>query len=244
MNLVIDIGNTVVKIAVFGVDEQMIEVVYASTEINHEWRDFISKFPIDKAIVSSVIALPAAMLNYLSSLSIPVLYMNAETTVPIVNLYKTPKTLGCDRLAAVVGANFICPGNNLLVIDAGTCITYDFIDSDGRYHGGNISPGLDMRFKALHHFTGKLPMLDTVEETLPLGQDTTSAIRAGVWRGIEYEIDGYIRQLTRKYSNLFIVLTGGNAFSFDDSVKSIIFADRFLVLKGLNRILNFNNGSI
>ncbi len=244
MNLVIDIGNTVVKIAAFGANVQLIEVQYVSTQITPEWHTFISQYPIKRAIVSSVIELPNELQGYLSSLSIPIIYMNSETATPVINLYKTPKTLGCDRLAAVVGANYIYPDHDLLVIDAGTCITYDFVDANGCYHGGNISPGLDMRFKALHHFTGKLPMLESVEETSMLGQDTQSAIRAGVWRGIEYEIEGYISRMACKYPGLFIFLTGGNAFSFDDSVKSIIFADRFLVLKGLNRILNFNNGNI
>ena len=143
-----------------------------------------------------------------------------------------------------VGANEIKPNSDLLIIDAGTCITYDFIDSENCYHGGNISPGLDMRFKALHQFTGKLPLIASDEESLLLGEDTQTAIRAGIWRGIEFEIEGYVRSLKHKYPELFVFLTGGNTFSFDDSIKSIIFADRFLVLKRLNRILNFNNGRI
>jgi pantothenate kinase type III len=144
----------------------------------------------------------------------------------------------------VVGANEQFPHRDILVIDAGTCITYEFIDSKGQYHGGNISPGMQMRFKALHQFTGRLPLVDTNGRKLPMGRDTETAIRAGVMKGMEYEISGYIESMKHKYPELLVFLTGGDDFSFDSSVKSIIFADRFLVLKGLNRILNYNNGRI
>ena len=164
--------------------------------------------------------------------------------IPGVNLYETPETLGYDRMAAVVGANEQFPHRDILVIDAGTCITYEFIDSKGQYHGGNISPGMQMRFKALHQFTGRLPLVDTNGRKLPMGRDTETAIRAGVMKGMEYEISGYIESMKHKYPELLVFLTGGDDFSFDSSVKSIIFADRFLVLKGLNRILNYNNGRI
>ena len=142
------------------------------------------------------------------------------------------------------GANEQFPHRDILVIDAGTCITYEFIDSKGQYHGGNISPGMQLRFKALHQFTGRLPLVDTNGRKLPMGRDTETAIRAGVMKGMEYEISGYIESMKHKYPELLVFLTGGDDFSFDSSVKSIIFADRFLVLKGLNRILNYNNGRI
>ena len=147
-------------------------------------------------------------------------------------------------MAAVVAANEQFPGRDILVIDAGTCITYEFIDSQGQYHGGNISPGLQMRFKALHQFTGRLPLVAPQGCTPALGKDTETAMRAGVWKGIEYEISGYITAMKHKYPEVLVFLTGGDDFSFDTNVKSVIFADRFLVLKGLNRILNYNNGRI
>ena len=130
------------------------------------------------------------------------------------------------------------------MIDAGTCITYELLDAAGCYHGGNISPGLQMRFKALHQFTGKLPSVSAEGPLLEIGKDTETAIRAGVLKGIEYEITGYIMALKHKYPELLVFLTGGDDFSFDTNLKSIIFADRFLVLKGLNRILNYNNDRI
>ena len=144
-------------------------------------------------------------------------------------------------MAAVVGANEQFPGRDILVIDAGTCITYEFVDAAARYHGGNISPGLQMRFKALHQFTGRLPMVALEGRMVPMGKDTDTAIRAGVLKGIEYEISGYVTAMKHKYPELLVFLTGGDDFSFDTNLKSIIFADRFLVLKGLNRILNYNN---
>ena len=244
MNLIIDIGNTVIKMAVFDTDDRMIDILYDSEAVASKWQDFASKYALCHGIISSVVILSEEIKSFVDSLAIPILYMNAEIPIPVTNLYKTPKTLGCDRIAGVVGANEIKPNSDLLIIDAGTCITYDFIDSENCYHGGNISPGLDMRFKALHQFTGKLPLIASDEESLLLGEDTQTAIRAGIWRGIEFEIEGYVRSLKHKYPELFVFLTGGNTFSFDDSIKSIIFADRFLVLKGLNRILNFNNGRI
>ena len=135
-------------------------------------------------------------------------------------------------------------GKDILVVDAGTCITYEFIDAAGRYHGGNISPGVQMRFKALHEFTGRLPLVVREGRRLPLGKDTDTAMREGVLKGMEYEISGYITTMKHKYPELLVFLTGGDDFSFDTNLKSIIFADRFLVLKGFNRILNYNNDRI
>lgn len=243
MNFIIDIGNTVAKIAVFD-GSTIIEVVYDSNLTLEKLLDVYLKHPCDRAIVATVINLSEQALSQLAKLTIPVLWLSENTPLPVENLYETPQTLGYDRIAAAVGANEQFPGKDLLVIDAGTCITYEFIDAAGRYHGGNISPGMQMRFKALHQFTGKLPLIASEGRQLPLGKDTDTAIRAGVLKGMEYEISGYIMALKYKYPQLFVFLTGGDDFSFDTNLKSIIFADRFLVLKGLNRILNYNNDRI
>ncbi len=243
VNLIIDIGNTFAKIAVFCNDE-ILEVVYDSNQTLEKLGEVFEKYSIDSGIVASVIPFSDDVKCSISSLPIDMLYLNADTPLPIVNLYETPETLGYDRIAAVVGANAVFPDKNLLVIDAGTCITYEFIDNNGRYHGGNISPGMEMRFKALNHFTGKLPKIAADGETPLLGKSTETAIRAGVIKGLEFEILGYISTLRDKYAELFVFLTGGDEFSFDERIKNIIFADRFLVLKGLNRILNYNNGRI
>ncbi len=200
LNLIIDIGNTKAKIAFFDGGE-IVDVVAESNQSLGCLKAFCSQYPVEQGIVATVIDLSEKVLADLAALPFPLLWLNHQTPLPVVNLYETPETLGYDRMAAVVGANEQFPHRDILVIDAGTCITYEFIDSKGQYHGGNISPGMQMRFKALH------PM-------------------------------------KHKYPELLVFLTGGDEFSFDSSVKSIIFADRFLVLKGLNRILNYNNGRI
>jgi type III pantothenate kinase len=243
LNLIIDIGNTMAKVALFNGGE-MVEVLTESNQSLDCLKALCSKYPVEQGIVATVIDLSERILADLAALPFPLLWLNHQTPLPVVNLYETPETLGYDRMAAAVGANEQFPHRDVLVIDAGTCITYEFIDSKGQYHGGNISPGMQMRFKALHQFTGRLPLVDTNGRKLPMGRDTETAIRAGVMKGMEYEISGYIESMKHKYPELLVFLTGGDEFSFDSSVKSIIFADRFLVLKGLNRILNYNNGRI
>ena len=243
MNLVIDIGNTVAKLAAFDGDE-LKEVVFDSNRTLAQLPEFCKRYPFERAIAVTVVDLEEAVARSLEGLPFPVLWLDKETPLPVQNLYETPQTLGYDRMAAVVAANACCPGRDLLVIDAGTCVTYEFVDAQGRYHGGNISPGMQMRFKALHHLTGHLPLVSAEGRMLPMGKDTETAIRAGVLKGMEYEIEGYIRRMKHKYPELLVFLTGGDDFSFDTNLKSIIFADRFLVLKGLNRILGYNNDKI
>lgn len=243
MNLIIDIGNTMAKVALFN-NGKVVKVLTESNQSLDCLEALCSKYAVKQGIVATVIDLSEQILADLAALSFPLLWLNHKTPLPVTNLYETPETLGYDRMAAVVGANEQFPHNDILVIDAGTCVTYEFIDSKGCYHGGNISPGMQMRFKALHQFTGRLPMVDTNGCKLPMGQDTETAIRGGVLKGLEYEISGYIQSMKHKYPELLVFLTGGDDFSFDSRVKSIIFADRFLVLKGLNRILNYNNDRI
>lgn len=240
MNLIIDIGNTIAKMAVFD-GGRIVEVVYDSNLTLERLPEVCRTYTIERAIVATVIDLSREVLSQLEDMAVPILWLNEKTSLPVENLYETPRTLGYDRMAAVVGANEQFPGRDILVIDAGTCITYEFVDAAARYHGGNISPGLQMRFKALHQFTGRLPMVALEGRMVPMGKDTDTAIRAGVLKGIEYEISGYITVMKHKYPELLVFLTGGDDFSFDTNLKSIIFADRFLVLKGLNRILNYNN---
>ena len=243
LNLIIDIGNTAAKVALFDGGE-MVEVLTESNQSLDCLEALCVKYPVEQGIVATVIDLSERVLAALVALPFPLLWLDSKTPLPVTNLYETPETLGYDRMAAVVGANEQYPRRDILVIDAGTCITYEFIDSKGQYHGGNISPGMQMRFKALNQFTGRLPLIDSNGRKLPMGRDTETAIRAGVLKGMEYEISGYIESMKHKYPELLVFLTGGDDFSFDSSVKSIIFADRFLVLKGLNRILNYNNGRI
>ena len=226
MNLVIDIGNTVAKLAAFDGDE-LKEVVFDSNRTLAQLPEFCKRYPFERAIAVTVVDLEETVARSLEGLPFPVLWLDKDTPLPVQNLYETPQTLGYDRMAAVVAANACCPGRDLLVIDAGTCVTYEFVDAQGRYHGGNISPGMQMRFKALHHLTGHLPLVSAEGRMLPMGKDTETAIRAGVLKGMEYEIEGYIRRMKHKYPELLVFLTGGDDFSFDTNLKSIIFADRF-----------------
>ena len=239
MNLIIDIGNTVAKLAVFNGNE-LVEVIRGSNHSLDCLSMLFHKYPIDKGIIASVITLSNTIHRQLAKLPFPIMELSYKTPIPIKNMYKTPETLGMDRLAAVVGAKEQCPDKDLLVIDAGTAVTYEFIDAEGYYRGGNISPGIYTRFKALNACCDKLPLIDRGGEMPTFGYDTETAIRTGVIKGMEFEITGYITQMQKKYPNLLVFLTGGDKFSFDSNLKSIIFADRFLVLKGLNRILNYN----
>ena len=171
------------------------------------------------------------------------LVLNHTTALPISNVYHTPETLGNDRLANAVGAFNAFPNQNTLTVDVGTCLKFDFINTNNEYLGGSISPGLKMRFNALHTLTDNLPLIDDVEINQLIGNDTTRSIQVGVYQGIIAEISNMISQYERKYDNLNIILTGGDLSSFWDielSQKNSIFADEFHTLKGLNTILNYN----
>ena len=242
MELIIDIGNSNAKQAVFD-NGKIVEVLRGSNHSLDCLPLLYNKYPIEKGIYATVITLSNTIRKQLGKLPFPIMQLTKDTPIPITNLYHTPETLGMDRIAAVVGAHDQYPDRNLLVIDAGTAITYEFIDANGCYHGGNISPGMYTRFKALNICCDKLPLIHKSGEKPDFGYDTETAIRAGVIRGIEFEINGYIAMMQKKYSDLLVFLTGGEEFSFDTNLKSIIFADRFLVLKGLNRILNYNDKS-
>lgn len=240
VKLIIDIGNSAAKLAIFHQDE-LIDIYHDSNHSLDSLPAICRQYPIEKGILSTVIPLSDAIKQQLGALKFEILHVSSETALPIRLWYKTPETLGSDRIAAVVGAWSACPGKDLLVIDAGTCLTYEFIDAQGNYHGGNISPGKSMRLKALHAYTAKLPLVGAEGNVPALGYDTETAIRSGAICGMEFEICGYITRLQKKYPGLLVFLTGGDEFSFDTNLKNIIFADKFLVLKGLNRILEYND---
>ena len=166
--------------------------------------------------------------------------LSSATNVPFVNLYKTPTTLGVDRIALVVGAVNEFPKKNTLIIDAGTCITFDFVNSKSEYLGGAISPGIKMRFDSLNHFTANLPLLEKEEVNDFIGKNTKESINAGVVNGVIQEIDGVINQYKKKYLDLTVVLTGGDTNFLAKQLKSSIFANQNFLLQGLNTILIFN----
>lgn len=236
MNLIADIGNNSAKFFLFSGKQMILHTRITGNNygIIGEWRE---QYEIERAIVSSVIDLTEEQKMHFTALDCPLLWFNSTADTPLGIAYRTPGTLGSDRLAAAVGAWDIQPGKNLLVIDAGSAITIDFVSRDGTYHGGNIAPGIKMRLKALHQFTGRLPMVEKEGDTPTFGYDTETAIRSGVLKGIAHEIDGYIEETRSKYGDIFVFLTGGDENSLKNMIKSRIFADKYLVARGLNRIL-------
>ena len=195
---------------------------------------------LSRAILSTVKPNDEELNRYLSGNFDFFIELDHQTELPIESLYETPDTLGKDRLAAAIGANELFPDQNLLVIDAGTAITYDLVSEKNQFIGGNISPGLEMRFKALNHFTGKLPLIGYSDEFQPIGRNTTDAIRAGVQNGILYEMAQTIDLFNRNYRNLQIIMTGGDSNFFDKKLNYSIFVHFNLTLIGLNRILEHN----
>ena len=236
MNLIIDIGNNSAKFFLFNGEQIVLHTRRENTrfDVIDEWNRL---YDIDKAIVSSVIADSCELQNELQKLQCPIVRFNSCTPLPLEINYRTPGTLGSDRLAAAVGAWNEATGRNLLVIDAGSAITIDFVSKDGKFNGGNIAPGIKMRLKALHEYTSRLPMVDKEGDTPTIGYDTETAIRSGVINGICHEIEGYINEFKQKYCDLLVFLTGGDEKPLKNRIKNCIFADKYLVAKGLNRIL-------
>lgn len=243
VKLIIDIGNTVAKLVAFEGDEPLDEL-RTSNETLSGLPEFVKKHPFEKGIIATVRDISQDARALLDSMPFPVLEFNHQTPIPIHNRYRSPETLGSDRLAAAVGASTLKPGKDLLIIDAGTCITYEIIDAKGNYWGGNIAPGMHMRLRALHEFTARLPLVSAQGDVPGIGYDTETAIRSGILRGMKYEIEGYIRSMKAKYPHLLVFLTGGDEINFDSKIKNIIFADKFIVPRGLNKILDYNYDKI
>jgi type III pantothenate kinase len=238
MDLVIDIGNNFTKYALFEDDS----LVLRSDEPKGAFlflQTVRSQYEIQNVIVSSVRPISAELESYLSEYKY-VLELTYNIPLPINLNYETPATLGRDRIAAVVGAQAIWPDSNCLVVDAGTCITYDFIDSNGEYQGGSISPGLQMRYQALNNFTGALPLIEHQTPVSFVGKSTEMSIRTGVFNGLIHEINGTIRRYKLEKSPLNLVICGGNAKDLIDSMEEQAFHEDNLVLKGLHKILIYN----
>ncbi|MEZ5197087.1 MAG: type III pantothenate kinase [Bacteroidales bacterium] len=248
MRLIIDYGNTRIKTALFDSDK-MVDYRVSSNLSIKGLLDFLGEGensksvtrPVRHVIVSSVVNYPTEIREFLESRDSFVEF-NSNTKLPFTNKYKTPETLGNDRISAVAGALHVFPGNDLLVIDAGTCITYDFVNAKREYFGGGISPGIDVRFKALNTFTGKLPLITRTNNPPLIGRSTKESIWSGVLNGVISEVDGIIDRYIEKYPNIKIIFTGGDAIYFDKKLKNNIFANSNLVMIGLNDILNINGG--
>ena len=240
MNLVIDIGNTKVKVAVFELDTIITAVVCEEINLVKELKRISNQYAFKRSIVSSVKDINEEYLEELQKLPF-LITLNTDTPLPFKNLYATPSTLGNDRIALAAAAVCIHPFKNTLVIDAGTCITYDFINAKNEYLGGAISPGIAMRYKSLHQYTGNLPLLSKNEEFNIIGTSTKSSIHSGIINGISCEIKGVIAQYKQDFGDLTIVLTGGDTKFLSKQLKNSIFAHQNFLLSGLNKILTFNN---
>jgi type III pantothenate kinase len=238
MNLVIDIGNTSVKIGVFNEGELVFNKSYLPDQTAVVGVD-LEKYSIERVAFCAVAALPAAIESLISGFANR-MEIHSLTPTPLINSYLTPETLGVDRLVNAVGASFSFPDKNSLVIDTGTCLKFDLVEHGKNYCGGSISPGLQMRYKALHEFTDRLPLLAPVEEVPLVGQTTAGSIHSGVVNGMVAEISAIISEYKLRYENLHIILTGGDAHFFLNRIKTYIFADPVLTLRGLDAILRYN----
>lgn len=241
MNLVIDVGNSLVKFAVFQ-EDNLLENKTVDASKTLETFNFILKEhkTISKGIFSSVAKLDKDVFNKIES-NIEVLILDKDTKLPFKNSYKTPQTLGVDRIALVAAAVKQFPKKNVLIIDAGTCITYDIITSENNYLGGAISPGIRLRYKSLNTLTANLPLLETEMPKQLIGNTTTGSIHSGVVFGILNEIEGTINRYQEKYEDLTVILTGGDTIFLSKQLKNGIFANSNFLLEGLNFILEFNS---
>ena len=240
MKLIIDIGNTRTKIAFF--NDNKLSYIEQTEELKKDYLlKLLDKFPqTDSAIISAVKSYSIEVKDSLKNKFEKFIETGVDTDLPIINKYQSPGTLGYDRLAAAIGAETLFPGQNILVIDAGTAITYDILTSQKEYLGGSISPGIFMRYKALHYFTEKLPLVKHIEQLEIPGKDTESSIRAGVQFGIFFEIKETIRHYKKRFKNLKVVITGGDSVFLYKNLKGSIVLNANLNLLGLNKILEYN----
>ncbi len=249
MNLIIDIGNSRIKLAVVGADGQVVahesfeQFDVSAEELLTRW---VAQYSIKHSILSSTRGLQSGIVEWLERNVGHCLSLDSSTAVPIANSYATPETLGRDRLAAAVGAQHLWSGrgDTFLIVDFGTAITIDLVTRDGGFEGGFISPGVSMRFAALHNYTASLPLCAATEVVDGIARTTRSAIEQGVMRGVCNEIESYVVQMKQKFGEIVVIFAGGDAKYFDMRIKNAIFAECDLVIAGLNVILNYENNKI
>ncbi len=239
MKLIVDVGNTLTKLALFGQEGCVSQLSAAAGEecAISEWLK--NHTGIDHCFMAAVREVPRELLEALPA-NISVEQLSHKTRLPFTISYKTPETLGMDRVAAVAAAWGRFPGQNVLVIDIGTCITYDILTNHGDYPGGIISPGIMLRFKAMNQFTGKLPLAGTIENAPLTGATTIASLQSGVMNGMAAEINGIIQMYSRIYEDLKVLVGGGDNKYFDKQLNYSIFAASNLVIEGLKVISDFN----
>lgn len=239
MQICIDQGNTATKVAVFDFRKMLHSCSYQDHEISSGIGDLCDIYKPEYGILSSVRSHAEDLLNLLNS-RCRAIRLSQSAELPFTNTYKTKETLGGDRIANAAAAAGRYPDKPVLVVDCGSCLTFTMVDR-GTFLGGSIAPGVDMRFKALQHFTGKLPLVSH-SEVFPdlIGDSSIASILSGVQRGIIAETDGLIAQYCSRFSDLIVLVTGGNTPFFENHLKSPIFAAPYLTLEGLNEILLLN----
>jgi type III pantothenate kinase len=241
MLITIDVGNSRIKVAVFEQNTQIELFVFEPTAAQKKIENILKKYPnASHSVISSVGKLNSSVLNYLQK-NTNLQIISHETPFPFTNLYATPKTLGIDRMVVAAGAVLKYPNQNRLVIDVGTCITYDFIDEKNNYLGGAISPGIKIRYKSLNDYTANLPLLEKKDVEHFIGNSTENSIHSGIINGVCYEIDGFISQYSLKNQDLTIILTGGDADFLAKRLKSTIFANSNFLLESLNTLSIYLN---
>lgn len=239
MVLVVDIGNTRIKCAVYKVDTLIESFVFTEMAAENNFKNILAVHPkISDLIVSSVAKTVKFDLKSLSK-NVTVHFVSNLDVFPFKNKYATPETLGVDRMILAAGATLLFPNQNRLIIDAGTCITYDFVDENDRYWGGAISPGFRLRYESLHQFTAKLPLLTLEEPNGLIGNSTNQSIHSGVVNGLICEIDGFIDSYKQHNENFTIILTGGDTVFLAKRLKNTIFANSNFLLESLNQFFQY-----
>jgi type III pantothenate kinase len=224
MLITIDVGNSRIKVAVFEQDILLDLIVVDPNEALPFFSEIFIQYPkIEKALFSSVGKFDNHVLDFIQK-QVDTFVINQHTKFPFSNHYATPETLGIDRMVLAAGATLMFPNKNRLVIDAGTCVTYDFVDQDNQYFGGAISPGISLRYKSLNDYTENLPWLEKKEVDSLVGNSSEESIHSGIINGLTFEIDGFISQYFHKYPDLTVILTGGDAEFLAKRLKNTIFA--------------------
>jgi type III pantothenate kinase len=238
MNLIVDAGNTSVKLALFR-EGEMLLTKHIEPNIQ-TFKGIFEEFgKISSILICDVQGLDWSFLNTIFDPK-NIFILDSTWKLPFINSYKTPETLGADRIGLIAASVKEYPNSNVLVIDLGSCITYDLIKEDQTYVGGMISPGYTMRYKSLNTFTGKLPLVENETFTDDFGDDTKTSVQAGVFNGILHEIEGQIEFFRQKNENLTIILTGGDCLQLSKRLKNPIFAHPNFLVKGLDYLLQFN----
>jgi len=239
MILTIDVGNTRIKGAVFEGNSALEYCVFSEKEIQKSIKIILKKYQsITHLVIASVGNIEKQLFLEFEN-ELEVWFVAHDDLFPFTNGYATPKTLGIDRMVLAAGATLQFQGQNRLIIDAGTCVTYDFVDQNDVYLGGAISPGLRLRYEALHNYTEKLPLLTLENPNHVIGKSTSESIHSGVVNGLVYEINGFVDEYREQYSNFIIILTGGDTEFLAKRLKNTIFANSNFLLESLNQIFQY-----